>query len=64
MNSQEIMGDCTSAAAAAAAFGSSTLFPSPKVRGGPPTLGFDALATLLGTEALVVGAGADPRVRP
>lgn len=53
----------TSAAAAAADFASLPLFPSPSVLGGPPTFGFDA-ATLLGTAALVAGAGADPSVRP
>lgn len=54
----------TSAAAAAAAFGSFAALLSPKVRGGPPTVRFGELATLLGTEALVVGAGAEPNVRP
>lgn len=54
----------TSAAAAAAAFGSFSAFPSPNVLGGPPTVRFGALATLLGTEALVAGAGAEPSVRP
>jgi hypothetical protein len=53
----------TSAAAAAAAFGSSSRLLSPSVRGGPPTFGFGG-ATLFGTDALVAGAGADPRVRP
>lgn len=53
----------TSAAAAAAAFGSFPLFPSPSVLAGPPTFGF-AFATLLGTLALVAGVGAEPRVRP
>jgi hypothetical protein len=58
----------TSAAAAAAAFGSFSLFPSPSVRGGPPTVLFDVLAALfvapVGTVALVFGVGAEPRVRP
>jgi hypothetical protein len=53
----------TSAAAAAAAFGSSPLLLSPNVRAGPPTFGF-GVATLCGTDALVAGAGADPSVRP
>lgn len=53
----------TSAAAAAAAFGSLFVFPSPNVRGGPPTVLLGALA-LLGTDALVAGAGAEPRVLP
>lgn len=54
----------TSAAAAAAAFGSFVELPSPSVRGGPPTVRFGALATLLGTDAFVAGAGAEPNVRP
>jgi hypothetical protein len=54
----------TSAAAAAAAVGSFSILLSPNVRGGPPTVLFGALATLLGMEALVAGAGAAPRVRP
>jgi hypothetical protein len=54
----------TSAAAAAAALGSFAVFPSPSVRGGPPTVLFGALATLLGIVALVAGAGAEPTVRP
>jgi hypothetical protein len=54
----------TSAAAAAAAFGSFAALLSPKVRGGPPTVLLGALVTLPGTEALVAGAGAEPRVRP
>jgi len=54
----------TSAAAAAAAFGSFAALLSPNVRGGPPTVRFGALATLLGTEAFVAGAGAEPSVRP
>lgn len=33
------------------------------MRGGPPTFGFGA-AALLGTDARVVGAGAEPSVRP
>lgn len=53
----------TSAAAAAAALGSSLLFSSPRVLGGPPTLGI-GFATLLGMLALVAGGGAEPRVRP
>jgi hypothetical protein len=51
----------TSAAAAAAALGSFSTFPSPSVRGGPPTVLFGALAGML---ALVAGAGAEPTVRP
>jgi hypothetical protein len=54
----------TSAAAAAAALGSFAAFPSPNVRGGPPTVLFGPLATLLGMDALVAGAGAEPSVRP
>jgi hypothetical protein len=54
----------TSAAAAAAAFGSFAALLSPNVRGGPPTVRFGALATLLGTDAFVAGAGAEPNVRP
>jgi hypothetical protein len=54
----------TSAAAAAAAFGSFSALLSPSVRGGPPTVLFGVVPTLLGTEALVAGAGAEPRVRP
>jgi len=52
----------TSAAAAAAAFGSFSTLLSPNVRGGPPTVLFGA--TLLGIVAFVAGAGAEPRVRP
>jgi hypothetical protein len=51
----------TSAAAAAAALGLFSTFPSPSVRGGPPTVLFGALAGML---ALVAGAGAEPTVRP
>jgi hypothetical protein len=54
----------TSAAAAAAAFGSLSALPCPNVLAGPPTVRFGALATLLGMEALVAGVGAEPRVRP
>jgi hypothetical protein len=54
----------TSAAAAAAAFGSFSVLLFPNVRGGPPTVLLGAPVTLPGTEALVAGAGADPRVRP
>jgi hypothetical protein len=58
----------TSAAAAAAAFGSLAAFPSPNVRGGPPTVrfGVDPVPAFAvdGTEAFVAGAGAEPRVRP
>lgn len=54
----------TSAAAAAAAFGSFSVLLSPNVRGGPPTVLLGVLDTLFGTEALVAGAGAEPRVRP
>jgi hypothetical protein len=54
----------TSAAAAAAALGSFVELPSPNVRGGPPTVRFGALATLLGIDAFVAGAGAEPNVRP
>lgn len=43
--------------------GSSTRLLSPRVRGGPPTFGLGAVA-LLGTDALVAGSGAEPRVRP
>jgi hypothetical protein len=53
----------TSAAAAAAAFGPSPPLLSPNVRGGPPIFGF-WIVTLLGTDAFVTGAGADPSVRP
>ena len=54
----------TSAAAAAAAFGSFSTLPSPNVRGGPPTVLFGALETLFGIDAFVAGAGAEPSVRP
>jgi hypothetical protein len=61
----------TSAAAAAAVLGSSapSLPPAPPtVRPGPVTFGFaldpPALATCVGMEALVAGAGADSKVRP
>jgi hypothetical protein len=54
----------TSAAAAAAAFGSFSVLLFPNVRGGPPTVLLGAPVTLLGTEALVAGAGAEPSVRP
>lgn len=57
-------GVLTSAAAAAAALGSLSEFPSPRVRGGPPTFLAGAVATLAGMEALVAGGGAEPRVRP
>jgi hypothetical protein len=60
----EDAGRLTSAAAAAADLGSFTALLSPSVRAGPPTVLFGALATLLGTDALVAGAGAAPRVRP
>jgi hypothetical protein len=55
------LGLRTSAAAAAAAFGSLAALLSPNVRGGPPTVLFGALA---GIDALVAGAGADPTVLP
>jgi hypothetical protein len=51
----------TSAAAAAATFGSFAVLLSPSVRGGPPTVLFGAVA---GIDALVAGAGADPTVLP
>jgi hypothetical protein len=52
----------TSAAAAAAAFGSFSMLLSPSDRGGPPTVLFGA--TLLGIVALVACAGASPTVLP
>ncbi|KAF9695959.1 hypothetical protein EKO04_005813 [Ascochyta lentis] len=56
----------TSAAAAAADLGSSSTLLSPNFRGGPPTVRFalDPAFAVVGTEAFVAGAGADPRVRP
>lgn len=59
----------TSAAAAAAdpaGLGSLSVLLSPSVLGGPPTVrfGVDAVFALVGTEAFVAGAGAEPRVRP
>lgn len=58
----------TSAAAAAADLASSPDgSPPPTVLPGPETLGFfpePPSATRAGTEALVAGAGAEPRVRP
>lgn len=59
----------TSAASAAAVpggLGSLAASPPPNVLAGPPTLGFgfEAVLALVGTEALVAGAGAEPRVRP